>query len=92
MKIPAEHTADGKNNRRPWHDRAPAATAAALIMDDPVPMPQPFVHWVIQDSATATCRVMPAAPSGHRRCRRGSGTDRIRRLPGQRTAGRARLP
>jgi Raf kinase inhibitor-like YbhB/YbcL family protein len=48
--IPADHTADGKNISPAiaWSN-APAATKEfALIMDDPdVPMPQPFVHWVI---------------------------------------------
>jgi len=48
--IPRDYTADGKNMSPPitWTN-APAATKEfALIMDDPdVPMPQPFVHWVI---------------------------------------------
>ena len=48
--IPKDHTADGKNISPAitWSN-APAGTKEfALIMDDPdVPMPQPFVHWVI---------------------------------------------
>ena len=48
--IPRDHTADGKNISPAliWSN-APAGTKEfALIMDDPdVPMPQPFVHWVI---------------------------------------------
>jgi len=48
--IPADHTADGKNiSPAIMWSNAPAGTKSfALIMDDPdVPMPQPFVHWVI---------------------------------------------
>jgi Raf kinase inhibitor-like YbhB/YbcL family protein len=49
-RIPADHTADGKNVSPAlrWTN-APAGTKEfALILDDPdVPMPQPFVHWVI---------------------------------------------
>ena len=49
-RIPADHTADGKNISPAllWSN-APAGTKEfAVIMDDPdVPMPQPFVHWVI---------------------------------------------
>lgn len=48
--IPAIYTADGKNISPPlqWAG-APASTKEfAVICDDPdVPMPQPFVHWVI---------------------------------------------
>ncbi|MCC7243557.1 MAG: YbhB/YbcL family Raf kinase inhibitor-like protein, partial [Acidobacteria bacterium] len=48
--IPADYTADGKNVSPPlrWSG-APASTKEfAVICDDPdVPMPQPFVHWVI---------------------------------------------
>ena len=48
--IPQDYTADGKNVSPPitWTN-APAGTKEfAVIMDDPdVPMPQPFVHWVI---------------------------------------------
>jgi len=48
--IPQDYTADGKNVSPPitWTN-APASTKEfAVIMDDPdVPMPQPFVHWVI---------------------------------------------
>jgi Raf kinase inhibitor-like YbhB/YbcL family protein len=48
--IPTDHTADGKNiSPAIMWSNAPAATKSfALIMDDPdVPMPQPFVHWVL---------------------------------------------
>ena len=48
--IPRDYTADGKNVSPPlqWSG-APASTKEfAVICDDPdVPMPQPFVHWVI---------------------------------------------
>jgi Raf kinase inhibitor-like YbhB/YbcL family protein len=48
--IPTDYTADGKNVSPPlqWAG-APASTKEfAVICDDPdVPMPQPFVHWVI---------------------------------------------
>jgi Raf kinase inhibitor-like YbhB/YbcL family protein len=48
--IPVDHTADGKNiSPAIMWSNVPAGTKSfALIMDDPdVPMPQPFVHWVI---------------------------------------------
>lgn len=48
--IPAEHTADGRNiSPALMWTNAPAGTREfAVIVDDPdVPMPQPFVHWVI---------------------------------------------
>lgn len=48
--IPRDYTADGRNISPPlqWSG-APASTREfAVICDDPdVPMPQPFVHWVI---------------------------------------------
>ncbi|HVG85838.1 MAG TPA: YbhB/YbcL family Raf kinase inhibitor-like protein [Vicinamibacterales bacterium] len=48
--IPRDYTADGKNVSPPlqWSG-APAPTKEfAVVCDDPdVPMPQPFVHWVI---------------------------------------------
>ncbi|MGE0461025.1 MAG: YbhB/YbcL family Raf kinase inhibitor-like protein [Vicinamibacterales bacterium] len=48
--IPRDYTADGRNISPPlqWFG-APASTKEfAVICDDPdVPMPQPFVHWVI---------------------------------------------
>ena len=48
--IPQDHTADGRNisPALQWSG-APASTKEfAVILDDPdVPMPQPFVHWVI---------------------------------------------
>jgi Raf kinase inhibitor-like YbhB/YbcL family protein len=48
--MPTDHTADGKNiSPAIMWSNVPAGTKTfALIMDDPdVPMPQPFVHWVI---------------------------------------------
>jgi Raf kinase inhibitor-like YbhB/YbcL family protein len=48
--IPKQHTADGENTSPAFAwTGAPATTKSfALICDDPdVPMPQPFVHWVI---------------------------------------------
>jgi Raf kinase inhibitor-like YbhB/YbcL family protein len=48
--IPADHTADGKNisPALTWNNVPASTKSFALIMDDPdVPMPQPFVHWVI---------------------------------------------
>ena len=48
--FPQDYTADGRNVSPPlqWSG-APASTKEfAVILDDPdVPMPQPFVHWVI---------------------------------------------
>jgi hypothetical protein len=48
--IPADYTADGKNVSPPlqWSGAPPSTKEFAVICDDPdVPMPQPFVHWVI---------------------------------------------
>ena len=48
--IPKQHTADGENTSPAFAwTGAPATTKSfAFICDDPdVPMPQPFVHWVI---------------------------------------------
>ncbi len=48
--IPKQHSADGENTSPAFAwTGAPATTKSfALICDDPdVPMPQPFVHWVI---------------------------------------------
>src|SRR5262245_50936008 len=48
--IPKDHTADGKNvsPALTWSNVPAGTKEFALIMDDPdVPMPQPFVHWVI---------------------------------------------
>lgn len=48
--IPVDHTADGKNISPAitWSNVPAGTKSFALIMDDPdVPMPQPFVHWVI---------------------------------------------
>ena len=59
--IPRDYTADGKNISPPiaWTN-APAGTREfAVIMDDPdVPMPQPFVHWVIY-KIPATAKGLP---------------------------------
>lgn len=69
--IPRAHTADGENTSPAiaWSG-APASTKSfALVCDDPdVPMPQPFVHWVVYNvpsSATglpAGLPIDPAAP------------------------------
>lgn len=60
--IPKQHTADGENTSPAfaWAG-APATTKSfALICDDPdVPMPQPFVHWVIYN-VPATAKGLPA--------------------------------
>jgi hypothetical protein len=48
--IPADYTADGKNVSPPlqWSGAPTSTKEFAVICDDPdVPMPQPFVHWVI---------------------------------------------
>lgn len=48
--IPAVYTADGRNVSPPlqWSGAPPSTKEFAVICDDPdVPMPQPFVHWVI---------------------------------------------
>jgi Raf kinase inhibitor-like YbhB/YbcL family protein len=48
--IPVDHTGDGKNISPAlmWSGAPPNTKEFAVIMDDPdVPMPQPFVHWVI---------------------------------------------
>ena len=59
--IPQDHTADGRNisPALPWSG-APASTKEfAVILDDPeVPMPQPFVHWVI-DKIPGTAKGLP---------------------------------
>lgn len=56
--IPKQHSADGENTSPAFAwTGAPATTKSfALICDDPdVPMPQPFVHWVIYNiPGTAT--------------------------------------
>jgi phosphatidylethanolamine-binding protein (PEBP) family uncharacterized protein len=60
--IPKQHTADGENTSPAFAwTSAPAATKSfALICDDPdVPMPQPFVHWVIYN-IPATAKGLPA--------------------------------
>ncbi len=59
--IPQDYTADGRNVSPPlqWSG-APASTKEfAVILDDPdVPMPQPFVHWVIY-KIPATAKGLP---------------------------------
>lgn len=60
--IPKAHTADGENISPAfaWAG-APATTKSfALVCDDPdVPMPQPFVHWVIYN-IPGTAKGLPA--------------------------------
>lgn len=67
--IPRDYTADGRNISPPlqWSG-APASTKEfAVICDDPdVPMPQPFVHWVIYKipgSATGLPENIPIDPA-----------------------------
>ena len=59
--IPQDYTADGRNVSPPlqWSG-APASTKEfAVILDDPdVPMPQPFVHWVVY-KIPATAKGLP---------------------------------
>jgi len=60
--IPKQHTADGENTSPAFAwTGAPATTKSfALICDDPdVPMPQPFVHWVIYN-IPGTAKGLPA--------------------------------
>lgn len=60
--IPKQHSADGENTSPAFAwTGAPATTKSfALICDDPdVPMPQPFVHWVIYN-IPATAKGLPA--------------------------------
>ena len=60
--IPKAHSADGENTSPAFAwTGAPATTRSfALICDDPdVPMPQPFVHWVIYN-IPATAKGLPA--------------------------------
>jgi Raf kinase inhibitor-like YbhB/YbcL family protein len=48
--IPRDYTADGRNVSPPlqWSGAPVSTKEFAVICDDPdVPMPQPFVHWVI---------------------------------------------
>ena len=62
LPIPRQHTADGENTSPAFAwTGAPAATKSfAVICDDPdVPMPQPFVHWVIYN-IPATAKGLPA--------------------------------
>jgi Raf kinase inhibitor-like YbhB/YbcL family protein len=62
LPIPRQHTADGENTSPAFAwTGAPATTRSfALICDDPdVPMPQPFVHWVIYN-IPATAKGLPA--------------------------------
>ncbi len=69
--IPRQHSADGENTSPAfaWTGAPVTTKSFALICDDPdVPMPQPFVHWVIYNipaSATglpADLPIDPAAP------------------------------
>lgn len=67
--IPRDYTADGKNVSPPlqWAG-APASTKEfAIVLDDPdVPMPQPFVHWVmykIPGTATGVPENIPIDPA-----------------------------
>jgi Raf kinase inhibitor-like YbhB/YbcL family protein len=67
--IPRDYTADGKNVSPPlqWSG-APASTKEfAIVLDDPdVPMPQPFVHWVmykIPGTATGVPENIPIDPA-----------------------------
>jgi Raf kinase inhibitor-like YbhB/YbcL family protein len=67
--VPRDYTADGKNVSPPlqWSG-APAATKEfAIVLDDPdVPMPQPFVHWVmykIPGTATGVPENIPIDPA-----------------------------
>ncbi len=60
--IPKQHSADGENTSPAFAwSGAPASTKSfALICDDPdVPMPQPFVHWVLYN-IPATAKGVPA--------------------------------
>ena len=60
--IPKQHSADGENTSPAFAwTGAPATTQSfALICDDPdVPMPQPFVHWVIYN-IPGTAKGLPA--------------------------------
>ena len=60
--IPKPHTADGENTSPAFAwTGAPATTKSfAIICDDPdVPMPQPFVHWVIYN-IPGTAKGLPA--------------------------------
>ena len=63
--IPRQHTADGANTSPAiaWSG-APAGTRSfALVLDDPdVPMPQPFVHWVIYNVPGVATGVPAALP------------------------------
>jgi Raf kinase inhibitor-like YbhB/YbcL family protein len=59
--IPAEYTADGRNISPPlqWSGAPSSTKEFAVICDDPdVPMPQPFVHWVIYKIA-GTAKGLP---------------------------------
>ena len=59
--MPVDHTADGKNISPAitWSNVPAGTKSFALIMDDPdVPMPQPFVHWVIYN-IPATAKGLP---------------------------------
>ncbi len=60
--IPRQHTADGENTSPAlaWAGAPGSTKSFALVCDDPdVPMPQPFVHWVIYN-LPATAAGLPA--------------------------------
>ena len=68
--LPRQHTADGQNISPAiaWSG-APATTKSlALVCEDPdVPMPQPFVHWVVYNipaTASALPANLPIDPAG----------------------------
>ena len=59
--IPAQYTADGRNITPPlqWSGALSSTREFAVVCDDPdVPMPQPFVHWVIY-KIPGTARGLP---------------------------------
>jgi Raf kinase inhibitor-like YbhB/YbcL family protein len=59
--IPQDYTADGRNISPPlaWSGAPSSTKEFAVICDDPdVPMPQPFVHWVIY-KIPATAKGLP---------------------------------
>lgn len=62
--IPADHTADGRNISPAlrWSGAPPSTREFAIICDDPdVPMPQPFVHWVLYQ-IPGTAMGVPESP------------------------------
>lgn len=67
--IPRDYTADGRNVSPPlqWSGAPSSTKEFAIILDDPdVPMPQPFVHWVmykIPGTATGVPENIPIDPA-----------------------------